>query len=104
MVIPTLVIAEILTGFYADNKSQIAEQFLSTILSNNNIILVQLSVEIANSSALIRAKTRMKLPDCIVLSTALLESVYYFVTNDKNFPDTLHGLHSVNPSEFLKLL
>lgn len=32
--IPTLVIAEILTGFYTDNK---AEQFLSTIISNKNM-------------------------------------------------------------------
>ncbi len=104
VVIPTLVIAEILTNFYTDNKSQIAEQFLSTILSNNSIRLVQLSVEIANSSALIRVETGMKLPDCMVLSTALLESVDYFVTNDKNFLDTFHGLHCVNPSEFLKLL
>ena len=57
-----------------------------------------------NSLALIGAKTGMRLNDCIVLATALLEDVDYFVTNDKNFPDTLHGLHSVNPSEFLKLL
>ena len=41
-VIPTLVIAEILTGFYTDNKDDKAEQFLSTIISNKNIEVVQL--------------------------------------------------------------
>ena len=103
-VIPTLVIAEIVTGFYADNKSKAAEQFLSTILSNNNIRVVQLSVEIANSSTLIRARTGMRLSDCIIMSTALLEKVDYVVTNDRNFPDTFHGLHCIKPSELVKLL
>ncbi|MGC8515126.1 MAG: type II toxin-antitoxin system VapC family toxin [Thermoplasmata archaeon] len=35
-VIPTLVISEIISGFYTDNKDDKATQFLSTIISNTN--------------------------------------------------------------------
>ena len=103
-VIPTLVIAEILTGFYTDNKDDKAEQFLSTIISNKNIEVVQLSIEIAASSAVIRAKTGMRLPDAMVMSTALHEKVDYMVTNDRNFPDSFQGLRSIKSAELAKLL
>ena len=103
-VIPTLVIAEILTGFYTDNKGDKAEQFLSTIISNKNIEVVQLSIEIAASSAVVRAKTGMRLPDAMVMSTALHEKVDYMVTNDGNFPDSFQGLRSIKSAELAKLL
>ena len=103
-VIPTLVIAEILTGFYTDNKDDKAEQFLSTIISNKNIEVVQLSIEIAASSAVVRAKTGMRLPDAMVMSTALHEKVDYMVTNDGNFPDSFQGLRSIKSAELAKLL
>ena len=103
-VIPTLVIAEILTGFYTDNKDDKADQFLSTIVSNKNIEVVQLSIEIAASSAVIRAKTGMRLPDAMVMSTALHEKVDYMVTNDGNFPDSFQGLRSIKSAELAKLL
>ena len=103
-VIPTLVIAEILTGFYTDNKDDKAEQLLSTILSNKNIEVVQLSIEIAASSAVVRAKTGMRLPDAMVMSTALHEKVDYMVTNDGNFPDSFQGLRSIKSAELAKLL
>ena len=103
-VIPTLVIAEILTGFYTDNKDDKAEQFLSTIISNKNIEVVQLSIEIAASSAVVRAKTGMRLPDAMVMSTALHEKVDYMVTNDRNFPDSFQGLRSIKSAELAKLL
>ena len=103
-VIPTLVIAEILTGFYTDNKDDKADQFLSTIVSNKNIEVVQLSIEIAASSAVVRAKTGMRLPDAMVMSTALHEKVDYMVTNDRNFPDSFQGLRSIKSAELAKLL
>lgn len=103
-VIPTLVIAEILTGFYTDNKDDKGEQFLSTIISNKIIEVVQLSIEIATSSAVIRAKTGMRLPDAMVMSTALHKKVDYTETNNGNFPNSFQGLRSVKSAELAKLL
>jgi predicted nucleic acid-binding protein len=103
-VIPTLVIAEILTGFYTDNKDDKGEQFLSTIISNKIIEVVQLSIEIATSSAVIRAKTGMRLSGAMVMSTALHKKVDYTVTNNGNFPNSFQGLRSVKSAELAKLL
>ena len=103
-VIPTLVIAEILTGFYTDNKDDKAEQLLSTILSNKNIEVVQLSIEIATSSAVIRAKTGMRLSGAMVMPTALHEKVDYMITNNGNFPNSFQGPRSVKSAELAKLL
>lgn len=103
-VIPTLVVAEILTGFYLDNKNERVEDFLSSILSNKNIEVVQLSVDIAVSSASIRAKTGMRLPDSIVLSTALHEKVDYLVSNDDSFPKEYEKIHTIKSTVMANLL
>lgn len=103
-VIPTLVISEILTGFYMEKKDNEAGEFLSAVLTKDMVSVVQLSVDIAVSSAVIRARTGMRLPDSMVLATALHEKVDYMVTNDGNFPDSLDGLHSITSTELAKLL
>ena len=61
-VIPTLVISEILTGFYTDSKDDKADRFLFTIIANKNIEVVQLSIEIAALAAVIRSRTGLRLP------------------------------------------
>ena len=61
-VIPTLVISEILTGFYTDSKDDKADQFLFTIIANKNIEVVQLSIEIGALAAVIRSRTGLRLP------------------------------------------
>ena len=103
-VIPTLVIAEILTGYYIDNKDDKADQFLASIISNKNIEVVQLSIEIAAFSAFIRSKTGMRLPNSMVLATSIHEKADYLITNDVNFPDSFQGMNSLNTSELAKLL
>ena len=46
----------------------------------------------------------MRLPDAMVMSTALHEKVDYMVTNDGNFPDSFQGLRSIKSAELAKLL
>ena len=65
---------------------------------------MQLSIEIAASSAVVRAKTGMRLPDAMVMSTALHEKVDYMVTNEGNFPESFQGLRSIKSAELAKLL
>ena len=103
-VIPTLVIAEILTGFYTDNKDDKSDQFLSTIIANKNIEVVQLSIEIAALAEVIWSRTGLKFPDSMILATSIHEKANYLVTNDGNFSELFHGMNSLNLSELSKLL
>ena len=69
--VPTLVIAEILTGYFANKRDTEAEEFLSTSSTNENLKIVPLSTEIALTSSKIRASTGLRLPDAVVLGTAV---------------------------------
>ncbi|MHB8361687.1 MAG: type II toxin-antitoxin system VapC family toxin, partial [Thermoplasmataceae archaeon] len=70
-IIPTIVISEVLTGFYVDKRDKDASGFLSAIITNENFRVVPLSLDIVVSSATIRANTGLKLPDAMVLATAV---------------------------------
>ena len=77
---------------------------MSTIISNKNIEVVQLSIEIAALAVVIRSRTGLRPPDSMVLATSIHEKADYLVTNDGNFSELFHGMNSLNLSELSKLL
>ena len=103
-IIPTLVISEILTGFYIEKRNNEAEQFLLGIITEENINVVPLTIDIAISSAKVRAKTGLKLPDSMIVATALEIQVEYIVSNDDHFPRTYDGIKTVKSDEFMGFL
>ena len=103
-VIPTLVISEILTGFYIEKRKNDAEQFLLGVVAEENIDVIPLTIDIAISSAKVRSKTGLKLPDSMVVATAVEMHAGYIVSNDDNFPRTYEGVKTVNSNEFMRLL
>ena len=53
--VPTLVIAEILTGYFANKRDTESEEFLSVSSTNENLKIVPQSTEIALISSRIKA-------------------------------------------------
>ena len=103
-IIPTLVISEVLTGFYVDKRDKDASGFLSAILTNENFRVVPLSLDIAVSSAIIRANTRLKLPDAMVLATAVQLRADFLVSNDEGFPEVHQNVSHVRSKEMSERL
>ena len=58
-----------------------------------------LSLDIAVSSAIIRANTRLKLPDAMVLATAVQLHADFLVSNDVGFPDVYKNVRHVGSKE-----
>ena len=102
--VPTLVIAEMLTGFYIEERNTDAQQFLSALISDKHMKIVPLSVDIAASSARVRAETGLKLPDAMVLATAIKMQADFVVSNDDRFPSIYEGVRTVKPAEMMVLL
>ena len=90
--VPTLVIAEILTGYFANRRDTEAEEFLSVSSTNENLKIVPLSTEIALISSRIRASTGLRLLDAVVLGTAVQWHADFLVTNDEHFPKVFGNL------------
>ena len=73
--ISTIVLAEVLVGFYQNKEIHEAEQFLNHAISKYQIIPV--NVEISNKAALLRGTQQIKLPDALISATATYITVSY---------------------------
>jgi predicted nucleic acid-binding protein len=84
-VISTVSVAEILTGFYmadATSKAQIAKKLLND-LTINGFSIVPVTFEVADLAAQLRAKRGGKLPDALIIATAINQKANLIYSQDK---------------------
>jgi predicted nucleic acid-binding protein len=79
-IISTIVISELLVGYYRNGNLNELNLFLSKAKANYE--LTPVSLEIAQEAAEIRSLYQIKLPDAIILATAKLNKVDYLISND----------------------
>jgi predicted nucleic acid-binding protein len=85
-IISTVTVAEVLTGFYmaADTaKAEIVEKLLND-LTLNSFKIVPVTFEIADLAAKLRAKRDGKLPDALIVATALSKAADCVYSQDKD--------------------
>jgi len=84
-IISTISIAEILTGFYAsedEERIQNAKRFLED-LTHDGFEIAQVTFEIADLAAQLRAKRGGKLPDALIIATALEKGAKNIYSQDQ---------------------
>ena len=86
-IISTLTVAEILTGFYllGDTTKATKVKKLLSDLTLNSFKIVPVTFEIADLAASLRAKKGGKLPDALIVATALTEKADVIYSQDKDF-------------------
>ena len=85
-VISTVTVAEVLTGFYMlDDKVKAGTiKKLLNDLTLNSFKIVPVSFEIADLAANLRAKRGGRLPDALIVATALNQEVDLIYSQDKD--------------------
>jgi len=85
-VISTGTVAEILTGFYmaGDAKTTAKAKKLLNDLTLNSFKIVPVTFEIADLAASLRAKRGGKLPDTLIVATALNQAANVVYSQDKD--------------------
>ncbi len=78
----TLTVTEVLTGPFQVGDEALATRYLAMLESWR---LVDLSVDIAESAARLRASLRLRLADAIQAATALAINAAALVTHDRDF-------------------
>lgn len=97
--VSTIVVAEVLVGFYQNREIDKAKRFSGKILLNYEIHIVGL--EIAQEAAKIRAKHNIKLPDAIIAASTLASGADFFISQDKKLLKRL-DIQIIAPKEFVK--
>lgn len=98
-VISTIVLSEVLVGFYKNSELEEADRFLSKAILSYNIIPVD--TQISQKAAQIRAQYQFKLPDAIIAASTILSNSEAFITYDKPLLKKLK-IQVFSPVEFVE--
>ena len=80
-----ITVSEVLTMPYRCGQWDLLEKYRDVFGLSSNICVLSLTMEVADLTAQIRGKHRLKTPDAIQWATATLNEVDYFLTNDQGF-------------------
>ena len=104
-VISTVVLSEFLTGFYMNNDIKSSKIFKESLIESRTFIIMPVDTEIADLAAKIRSKDKIKLPDAIILATAILSKSTYLVSSDGDIIyRTDYGINIVDSNELMKII
>ncbi len=97
-IISIIIITELTVGYYLNNELLEKNEFLSRLYANKKFTIVEYDLQISDKAAEIRSKIGLKLPDCIIIASALIGSSEILITNDSGF-DKAKGLIKIYSSE-----
>lgn len=98
-IISTIVLAEVLAGFFQNDEKIEAERFSNKALLNFDLISV--NQDIAFEAASIRGNYNIKLPDAIIYATTIMSKADFLITNDKRLLKKIK-LEQSTPKEFVE--
>ncbi|MHA1473500.1 MAG: type II toxin-antitoxin system VapC family toxin [Promethearchaeota archaeon] len=98
-IISTIVLSEVLVGFYQNNELEEADRFLGKIILNYTVIPVD--TRISQKAAQIRAQYQIKLPDAIIAASTILSNSEAFITYDKPLLKKLK-IQVISPVKFVE--
>lgn len=78
----SITLLEVLVKPLRERKHRLVEQYKEILLNASGILLAEVSNDIAEGAAGLRAKYNLKTPDAIQVATALENQADYFFTND----------------------
>ncbi|MBP8296121.1 MAG: PIN domain-containing protein [Burkholderiales bacterium] len=82
LAVTTITIAEVLTGPLNAGEDALAKRYRAVLESWH---VVDLTADIAETAARLRARHKLKLPDAIQLASALAINAHALVTHDRDF-------------------
>lgn len=80
----TLSLLEVLVQPYRKDNEEMVNGFYSLLTTYPHLSWIELSVEIADLGARLRAKYQIKTPDAILLATAIYAGASGFIGNDNS--------------------
>jgi predicted nucleic acid-binding protein len=86
-----VTLLEVLVHPFRGGDADLAQQYRDILLHAAHLTTIELSQDIAEEAARLRATYNLRTPDAIQLATALHASASHFFTNDDRYP-TVPGL------------
>ncbi len=91
MVTSTVTLVEVLVHPLRQRNTILAQEYREILLNQECLTVVELTPDIAEKAAQLRATYNLRSPDAIQMATAIREGASFFLTNDARLP-SLPGL------------
>lgn len=101
-VISTVLIAEMCAGYHAAGETDEKDDFLTHLISSQNYEIVELSVGLADEAGKIKTATDLRLPDAIIVASALKGGAEYLISNDASLKKASESIRVMTPEEFVR--
>lgn len=93
----SITLLEVLVKPLKEGKHKLVAQYKNILLNATGVQIIEISNEIAEKAAQLRAKYGLRTPDALQIATALTNHTDYFLTND-------HRLAIISEIETVTLL
>ena len=103
-IVSVVTVAEICAGYHEAGEEREKHDFMAHIQSSPNFKVVNLDPSLADYSGKIRAQTKLRLPDAIVVATALMEKAQAIATHDQRLNNASKLIKVASARELLKSL
>lgn len=81
-----VTLLEVLVHPFRHSDVDLAQQYRDILLNTDHLTTVELSQDIAEEAACLRARHNLRTPDVIQLATAIHANASHFFTNDDRYP------------------
>jgi predicted nucleic acid-binding protein len=86
LVTSTVTLLEVLVHPLQQKNTILAQEYREILLNQESLTVVELTPDIAEKSAQLRAIYSLRSPDAIQMATAICEGASFFLTNDARLP------------------
>jgi predicted nucleic acid-binding protein len=101
-VISTVLVAEMCAGYHSAGELREKEDFLTHIISSQDYEIMQLSTGLADEAGRIRAATELRLPDAIIVASALKGGAECLISNDLSLKKAAEFIKVITAREFVQ--
>ena len=100
--VSTIVLAEICSGYEMESADE-RDDFLAYVLGSANYKIIDVTVPLALEAGKLRAKKSLKLPDALIVASALRHSGEFLVSNDSTIGNAvIEGLKVTTAAKFVR--
>ncbi len=100
-VVSTVVIAEMCAGYHMAGETKEKDDFLTHIEASQSYDIVELSVGVADQAGRIKAETGLRLPDAIVVASAVKGEAECLISNDESLKKAAKFIRVLTSKEFV---
>jgi predicted nucleic acid-binding protein len=101
-VISTVLVAEMCAGYHAAGELDEKDDFLTHIISSQAYEVIELSADLADEAGRIRAASELRLPDAIIVASALKGGAECLISNDLFLKKAMGSMRVVTAREFVE--